>query len=89
MPSGDRGGTQRREDLRLKILVGAIVLEKVSAGEFDESRLLIWLDERLRREENRDLFRLAGVASRRLAVWCAERRNKIVLNEDRRLAVSH
>lgn len=49
---------ERRDEVRRKILVGAIVLEMVGAGELDESELRRWLDRRLRREEDRELFEL-------------------------------
>ena len=48
----------RGEELRRKILVGAIVLAKVEEGVLDESVLRGWLDEALTREDNRALFEL-------------------------------
>ena len=51
---------ERRDEVRRKILVGAIVLEMVGAGELDESQLRQWLDRRLTRKEDRELFSLAG-----------------------------
>jgi hypothetical protein len=47
---------QRREDLRRRILVGAIVLERVQAGDFDRAQLWGWLDKGLARKEDRELF---------------------------------
>ena len=54
---------ERREDLRRKILVGAIVLALVERGEIAEGQLQRWLDGALTREEDRKLFGLNGVAS--------------------------
>jgi hypothetical protein len=51
---------ERRDELRRKILVGAIVLAKVDAKEFDEATLLGWLDATLTRADDRALFELGG-----------------------------
>lgn len=48
----------RKTDTRRKILVGAIVLAKVDAGEIDEKRFHQWVDEMLTRREDRELFGL-------------------------------
>jgi hypothetical protein len=48
----------RHEELRKKILVGAVVLAKVEAGEFEEAVLKGWMDAALSREEDRALFGL-------------------------------
>jgi hypothetical protein len=48
----------RREELRRKILVGAIVLAKVEAGEIEEKTLKQWLDPALTKPEDRALFEL-------------------------------
>jgi len=48
----------RREELRRKILVGAIVLAKVEAGEIEERTLKDWLDPAITRPEDRALFGL-------------------------------
>lgn len=48
----------RREELRRKILVGAIVLAKVEAGEIEERTLRDWLDPAITRPEDRALFGL-------------------------------
>ncbi len=53
----------RKSDTRRKILVGAIVLAKVEAGELDEKRFRQWLDAALTRAEDRALFDLAPAAS--------------------------
>jgi len=50
----------RGEELRRKILVGAILLSKVEAGEFDEAVLKRWMDAALSREEDRALFGLGA-----------------------------
>jgi hypothetical protein len=52
----------RGEELRRKILVGAIVLAKVEAGEIDENLLKRWLDPAVTRPEDRALFELDGRA---------------------------
>jgi hypothetical protein len=49
----------RGEELRRKILVGAIVLAKVEEGVLDEAVLRGWLDAALTREDDRALFELA------------------------------
>jgi hypothetical protein len=48
----------RREDLRRKILVGAVVLAKVEAGEIAENTLKEWMDPAITRPEDRALFGL-------------------------------
>jgi hypothetical protein len=48
----------RHEELRKKILVGAVVLAKVEAGEFEEMILKQWLDPAVTRPEDRALFGL-------------------------------
>lgn len=48
----------RKDETRRKILVGAIVLAKVQAGEIDEKRFRQWVDEALSRPEDRALFEL-------------------------------
>jgi hypothetical protein len=48
----------KRDELRRKILVGAIVLAKIEQGEFDDSQLRQWLDEALTRDDDRELFGL-------------------------------
>jgi hypothetical protein len=49
----------RRDDLRRKILVGAVVLAKVEEGRFQQATLQEWLDGALTRPEDRALFGLA------------------------------
>ena len=48
----------RREELRRKILVGAVVLAKVDDGTLEEKILNGWLKTALTREEDRALFGL-------------------------------
>jgi hypothetical protein len=48
----------RGEELRKKILVGAVVLAKVEDGSFDEKILNGWLDAALPKAEDRALFGL-------------------------------
>jgi hypothetical protein len=48
----------RHEELRRKILVGAVVLAKVEAGEFEEAVLKGWMDQAVSRPEDRALFGL-------------------------------
>lgn len=50
----------RRDDLRRKILVGAVVLAKVEEGRFQQAILQEWLDAALTRPEDRALFGLTG-----------------------------
>jgi hypothetical protein len=52
------GRRTRREELRRKILVGAVVLAKVEDGSLDEAVLRAWLDPAVTRLEDRALFGL-------------------------------
>ena len=49
---------QRSQDARRKILVGAIVMAKVEAGELDRTLYRPWLDQALARADDRALFEL-------------------------------
>lgn len=46
----------RRDDLRRKVLVGAVVLERVQNGLLEELALKSWLDPAITRIEDRELF---------------------------------
>jgi hypothetical protein len=48
----------RHEELRRKILAGAVLLAKVEAKEFDEAVLRGWMDTALTRADDRALFGL-------------------------------
>lgn len=48
----------RKEDTRRKVLVGAIVLDRVERGVFPDAELRAWLDEALERTDDRALFDL-------------------------------
>lgn len=48
----------RHEELRRKILVGAVILAKVESKEFDEQTLRAWMDRALTRADDRALFGL-------------------------------
>jgi hypothetical protein len=48
----------RRDELRRKILVGAIVLAKVEDGSLDAALLRKWLDPAVTRADDRALFEL-------------------------------
>jgi hypothetical protein len=52
------GRRTRREEMRRKFLVGAIVLAKVEAGEIEEVTLKQWLRPALSKPEDRVLFGL-------------------------------
>jgi hypothetical protein len=52
----------RHEELRRKILAGAVLLAKVDAGEFDEGILRGWMDVALTRADDRALFGLEAKA---------------------------
>jgi hypothetical protein len=52
----------RHEELRKKILVGAVVLSKVEAGEFEGAVLKGWMNQALTRADDRALFGLDGKA---------------------------
>jgi hypothetical protein len=49
---------ERGKDLRRKILVGAIVLARVEAGEIPKEDLRRWIEPKLIRPEDRALFDL-------------------------------
>lgn len=48
----------RHEELRRKILAGAVLLEKIEIKEFDAAVLRGWMDAALTRAEDRALFEL-------------------------------
>lgn len=50
----------RREEMRRKFLVGAVVLAKVEDGSIEENTLKSWLDPALEKAEDRALFGLAA-----------------------------
>jgi hypothetical protein len=52
------GRRTRREEMRRKFLVGAVVLAKVEAGEIEESMLKQWMRPALSKPEDRVLFGL-------------------------------
>ena len=54
----------RREEMRRKFLVGAVVLAKVEAGEIEESTLKQWMRPALSKAEDRMLFGLDVEACR-------------------------
>jgi len=54
----------RGEELRRKILVGAIVLAKVESKEFDGEILKKWMDEALTRTDDGALFGLGASRTR-------------------------
>ena len=49
---------QRSQDVRRKILAGAIVLAKVEAGELPHAQFHHWLDQAVTRDDDRALFQL-------------------------------
>ena len=48
----------RREEMRRKFLVGAVVLARVETGEIEESTLKQWMRPALTKPEDRQLFGL-------------------------------
>jgi hypothetical protein len=52
----------RREEMRRKFLVGAIVLAKIEDGSLDRKILNGWLQTALTKNEDRALFELDGQA---------------------------
>jgi hypothetical protein len=54
------GRRTRREEMRRKFLVGAIVLAKVEDGSLDKKTLNGWLAPAITRAEDRALFELDG-----------------------------
>jgi hypothetical protein len=53
---------ERKAGTRRKILVGAMVLDKVARGEIDAEQFRGWLNEALSRVEDRALFGLPSAA---------------------------
>ncbi len=49
---------RRSQEVRRKILAGAIVLAKVEAGELPQQQFRHWLDQSLTRADDRELFEL-------------------------------
>ncbi len=49
---------ERKLETRRKILLGALVLSKLEAGQMDARQLREWLDQALNRAEDRALFDL-------------------------------
>lgn len=54
---------ERGKDLRRKILVGAIVLAKVDAGEIPREDLRRWIEPKITRPDDRALFDLPPKAA--------------------------
>ena len=52
----------RHQELRRKILAGAVLLAKVEDGSFDRKTLNAWLASALTRADDRALFDLDGAA---------------------------
>jgi hypothetical protein len=52
---------ERKAETRRKILVGGIVLARLEQGEIDNQQFRGWLDQSLRRAEDRALFGLPAV----------------------------
>jgi hypothetical protein len=52
---------ERKAETRRKILVGGIVLARLEQGEIDNQQFRGWLDQSLRRTEDRALFGLPAV----------------------------
>ncbi len=55
--------TARREDTRRKVLVGAIVLEKVDRDVIDRTTFNSWLEDSLAHPDDRALFHLPSPPS--------------------------
>ena len=53
----------RAEDTRRKILVGAVILNKVARGEWTEEKLLAMIGPSLTRDDDRLLFKLPPLAT--------------------------
>jgi hypothetical protein len=49
---------KRKDDTRRKILVGAVILEKVASGEWPRERMISLLDDQLTKKGDRALFNL-------------------------------
>ena len=50
---------ERKAETRRRILVGALVLQKMQVGEIDRRQIVDWLDHSLRGASDRALFGLA------------------------------
>ena len=53
---------KRSDDTRRKILVGALILNKVERGEWPRERLMKMLEEGLTRDDDRELFGIVPVS---------------------------
>ncbi len=53
---------QRKADLRRRILLGGLILDKLRQGELDQGRVTAWLDQGLSRAADRALFDLPARA---------------------------
>lgn len=49
---------ERKAEARRRFVVGEVILDKVSSGQFDAGQLRAWLDEKLTRSADRALFDL-------------------------------
>lgn len=54
---------ERKADMRRKILVGTVVLERMQRSEADQHQVVAWLDAALSRAADRALFGLAPLPS--------------------------
>ena len=48
----------RKDDLRRKLIVGSVVLQRVQSGELPDAQFRKWLEAALTRPEDRALFNL-------------------------------
>jgi len=53
---------ERKAETRRRILVGGIVLAKVQQGEIDDGQFRSWLDQGLKRADDRALFGLPSLS---------------------------
>jgi hypothetical protein len=53
---------ERRDATRRRVLVGAVILAKVEAKEFDEALFRKWMSDALEREDDRVLFGLSHLS---------------------------
>jgi large subunit ribosomal protein L7/L12 len=54
---------ERKTETRRKMLVGALIMQKVKEGQMDAQLLRSWLDQTLTRAEERALFDLPPLAA--------------------------
>lgn len=74
---------ERKQELRRRILVGALILDKARSGEMDAELLKRWLEETLTAPADRKLFQLAAREARPAATGEASGEGPVATPADR------